>query len=217
MNLYQLKASLVLAVLLCNACRAFKVARNGMFKPLRPSNGARELWIQNSLSYYDTITRGSTEYVRSNPYYLRIAMENYFAREKIKDGKAHHAETIYRRLVDELTPLAEDECHLSSLAVPTLLLGLLLQREERYNDARSVFEAFSHVLSSTVGHSHDCCCSARVLQAHALFEMKHGEPRKAVKLAKSAIRMDKNLRPVLRWQQFQEAMSLESNPAYGRQ
>lgn len=167
---------------------------------------AKDVWINNSLNYYNRITRGA-EHVQTSPLYLRSAMENYFAREKVKSGQAHHAESIYRRLVDELSrPLQEDdECDFSNLAVPTLLLGLLLQREQRYDDARTVFEGFSHVLL-TSGNSHKCCCSARVLQAHALFEMKQDNQTRAAELIFRAVRMDKSLRPVLRWHQFQRAI-----------
>lgn len=176
---------------------------------LTRSSKHREVWIQNSLSYYNTISRGSTEVVQSNPKFLRNAMENYFALEKVKNGQSHHAETIYRRLLDELTPAEQKEdCCLSSLAIPSLLLGLLLQREERYDDARTVFEAFSNHLLESGDMDHQCSCSARVLQAHALFEMKQRNPQKAVQLILQAVRMDKNIRPVLRWHQFQEAMSM---------
>jgi hypothetical protein len=166
----------------------------------------KDAWINKSLNYYNRITRGA-EHVQTSPLYLRSAMDNYFARDKIKMGKAHHAETIYRRLVDEMSHSLkeEDECGLTSLAVPTLLLGLLLQREKRYEDARTVFEGFLHLLLASES-SHKCCCSARVLQAYALFEMKQENPARAVELILRAVRMDKTLRPVLRWQQFQRAI-----------
>jgi hypothetical protein len=214
-----------------------------------PRNVHREEWIQNSLAYYKTITRGSTyqglfhepkkEY-HEDPTYLRHAMENYFARQKIKDGKADQAESIYRKLLDEYTPLIGDPeaCQLSSVAVPTLLLGLLLQRERRWDDARTVFESFLFVLESTErqlhhgsnngqnddGHDgfhrkspHRCCCSARVLQAFALFEMKQNNPQRAVQLMHKAIRIDRTLRPVLRWKLFQDAMgSMYNQPTRRR-
>jgi hypothetical protein len=197
---YYLLLQLITATVLC--------VRNGASLTTE-----KDIWINNSLNYYNRITRGA-EHVQSSPLYLRSAMENYFARGKIKNGKPHHAETIYRRLVDELSrPLKEEEdCDFSNLAVPTLLLALLLQREERYDDARTVFEGFSHVLL-TSGKSHKCCCSARVLQAHALFEMKQENPTRAVELIFRAVRMDKTLRPVLQWQQFQRAME-ESRPNF---
>ena len=195
-------------LLLVFGCLGYRrTTRVDGFEVIRSSKH-REVWIQNSLSYYNTISRGSTEVVQSNPKFLRNAMENYFALEKVKNGQTHHAETIYRRLVDELTPHEQkEEGCLSSLAIPSLLLGLLLQREERYDDARTVFEAFSRHLVESGEIDRNCSCSARVLQAHALFEMKQSNPQKAVQLILQAARMDKKVRPVLRWHQFQEAMS----------
>mmetsp|Transcript_12322 Transcript_12322/g.34162 ORF Transcript_12322/g.34162 Transcript_12322/m.34162 type:complete len:255 (+) Transcript_12322:297-1061(+) len=164
----------------------------------------REGWIQNSLSYYNRVTRGA-EHVQSSPLYLKSAMDNYFAREKIKNGQNQHAESIYRRLMEEMTDENKhDICDFSSLAVPTLLLGLLLQREGRFDDARTVFEGFSHVLDNAAT-DHQCCCSARVLQAHALFEMKQQNGVRALEIIQRAIGMDDNLSPVLQWKQFQDA------------
>ena len=169
--------------------------------PVHSLSAAKNLWISNSLQYYDRITRGA-EHVQQSPTYLKSAMENYFALEKIRDNKPHHAESIYRRLMEEFNPAS---CDFSNLAVPTLLLGLLLQREERFDDARTVFEGFSHVLDEA-GANHECCCAARVLQAHALFEMKQDNPVRAADLIIRAVRMDRNLRPVLRWKLFRNAV-----------
>ena len=180
-------------------------------------NEARALWIESSLKYYDTITRGGLKAQRTaaDSKYLKLAMENYFAREKIKMGKPHHAETIYRRLMEEMVPASSHgvqeeeraECDFSSLAVPTLLLALLLQREERFEDARTVFEGFVCIYNASGEEHHEtCCCSARVFQAFALFEMKQENSQKAVRLMFRAIRIDKNLRPVLRWRKFQTAL-----------
>ncbi|KAL7580692.1 hypothetical protein ACA910_002200 [Epithemia clementina (nom. ined.)] len=204
--------------------------------PSNYKNEARSIWIESSLKYYATITRGRGGGTNRNSMaaarekmktvdsqYLRLAMENYVAREKIKMGKAHHAETIYRRLMEEILPMDNDKpkrgqaasetCDFSSLAVPTLLLALLLQREERYDDTRSVLEGFCYVydtfhISSQDRHSHHhkCSCCARVFQAYALFEMKQDNPQKALQLLFRAIRMDRNLRPVLKWRQFRLAM-----------
>jgi hypothetical protein len=209
--------------------------------PVHSLSAAKNEWINNSLQYYNRITRGA-EHVQQSPTYLKSAMENYFAREKIKKNKPQHAESIYRRLImDEHTTHhagaiaaavvgdvkegdeLEHECDFSNLAVPTLLLGLLLQREGRFNDARIVFEGFSHVLEEASNannansngnskHIHMCCCSARVLQAHALFEMKQDNPIKSAELIISAVRMDKNLRPVLRWKLFKDAFIQYQSP-----
>jgi hypothetical protein len=173
--------------------------------PVHSLSAAKNQWINNSLQYYNRITRGA-EHVKQSPTFLKSAMENYFALEKVRDNKPHHAESIYRRLMEELNPKNQVEhCDFSNLAVPTLLLGLLLQREERFDDARTVFEGFSHVLDEA-GGEHKCSCAARVFQAHALFEMKQGNSVRAYELILRAVRMDRNLRPVLRWKQFQDAM-----------
>lgn len=179
--------------------------------PVYSLSAAKNEWINSSLNYYNRITRGA-EHVQESPTYLKSAMENYFALEKLRDNKPHHAEFIYRRLMTESHPhnnnnneeIVSDHhrCEYSELAVPTLLLGLLLQREERFEDARLVFEGFSHALEQKSG----CCCCARVLQAHALFEMKQDRPIKAAELIMRAVRMDSNLKPVLRWKRFQIAM-----------
>jgi len=188
--------------------------------PVLSMTAAKNEWINNSLQYYNKVTRGA-EHVQQSPTYLKSAMENYFAREKIRENKPHHAELIYRRLImDEnqqnhhntvaaTTTPEEEECPFSNLAVPTLLLGLLLQKEGRYTDARVVFEGFTHVLQEAEGgvtHT-KCSCCARVLQAHALFEMKQENPIKAAELIIRAVRMDRNLRPVLRWKLFREAIA----------
>jgi len=181
--------------------------------PVHSLSAAKSEWIGNSLQYYNRITRGS-EHVQQSPTYLKSAMENYFALEKIRENKPQHAESIYRRLMDELDPRTNkgiqgtsrvEQCEFSNLAVPTLLLGLLLQREERFDDARTVFEGFSIVMEKE-GVNHKCSCSARVFQAHALFEMKQENPVKAAELILRAVRMDHNLRPVLRWKLFRDAM-----------
>lgn len=49
-----------------------------------------------------------------------------------------------------------------------------------------------------------CSCSAKVLQAYALFEMKRGFSRKSLELLKQAVAMDENLKPVLGWKQFRD-------------
>jgi len=177
--------------------------------PVYSLSTAKNQWISNSLKYYNRVTRGA-EHVQESPTYLKSAMENYFALEKLRQNKPQHAESIYRRLMTEFNPLNKhgelaEICDFSNLAVPTLLLGLLLQREERYEDARAVFDGFSHVLDEA-GPNHECCCAARVLQAHALFEMKQDNPVRAAELIIRAVRMDRNLRPVLQWKLFRNAL-----------
>jgi len=198
------KPLMLLFVALASFFFASKVA------PVHSLSAAKTEWISNSLQYYNSITRGA-EHVQQSPTYLKSAMENYFALEKVRENKPHHAESIYRRLMEEFdtrnapSDIRMEECEFSNLAVPTLLLGLLLQRENRIDDARTVFEGFSHVLDEA-GGEHKCPCTARVLQAHALFEMKQENAVRAAELILRAVRMDHNLRPVLRWKLFRDAI-----------
>jgi len=204
--------------------------------PVHSLSAAKNEWMNNSLRYYRQITRkgapGSSvdatavssssalqqqqqqeQQHQQSPTYLKSAMENYFAREKIKDNKPQHAESIYRKLLKDFSPkVIEEECEFCHLAVPSLLLALLLQREGRIDDARVVFDGFNQVLEQSILQSSSsrkvisCSCSARVLQANALFEMKQSNPIKAAELIIRAVRMDRTLRPVLRWKQFREAL-----------
>jgi hypothetical protein len=98
------------------------------------------------------------------------------------------------------------DCSHSALAVSTLLLALLLQREHRVEDARAVFEDFATAESQF--KDNNCACCARAYQAYALFEMKQGDPIKSSDLIFTAIRINPSLRPVLRWKQFQDAVEL---------
>lgn len=140
-------------------------------------------------------------------------MENYFAIEKIRNNKPQHAEYIFRRLMKEVHPNDskhddEHHCAFSELAVPTLLLGLLLQREERFEETRTVFQGFADAVDgASEGERMECSCCARVLQAYALFEMKQDNPMKATELILKSIRMDRNTRTVLRWKMFRDSLA----------
>lgn len=52
----------------------------------------------------------------------------------------------------------------------------------------------------------ECACSAKVLQAYALFEMKRGNGRKSLEIVEKAVRLDHELKPVLEWKQFRKIM-----------
>ena len=54
-------------------------------------------------------------------------------------------------------------------------------------------------------NQHKCTCSAKVLQAFALFEMKNGHSAKSLEIIQRAVKMDESLRPVLAWKQFRDA------------
>ena len=56
-----------------------------------------------------------------------LAKKHYFALRKIKSGNLHHAEYIYRKIIDELSHEEDGHCDHAKLAVTTLLLALLLQ------------------------------------------------------------------------------------------
>ena len=115
-----------------------------------------------------------------------------------------------------------------------LLLTLLLQRKPNHvKETRAVFVEFFRIVTqdsnqdpaSRHHHHHhhhrrrdrdgsssssfkECTCSAKVLQAFALFEMKQGRVKKAYSLAKMAVEMDPELEPLLRWKQFRVAQEL---------
>lgn len=176
----------------------------------------RQAWIDNSLSYYRKVMRedrrrreGQAIGHETEEYqddFLVLAKKHYFALRKIKDGKPRHAEAIYRRIIGELV---EDEaCDHARLAVTTLLLALLLQRVGTPKEARSVFLNFFRV--AVLDHDEtECACSAKVMQAFALFEMKQGNTRKSLELVRKAIQLDSTLEPVLNWKQFRDVMRLE--------
>jgi hypothetical protein len=76
--------------------------------------------------------------------------------------------------------------------------------------ARSVFLNFFRLvtMSSAAGADNQhapCACSAKVLQAFALFEMKQGNELKSYMIVLKAIELDPELRPVLQWKQFRKA------------
>lgn len=178
-------------------------------------------WINRSVDYYFRVTREKT-YVSSSssnkvidnfiqPYQTKeqteIASRLYFARTKIKSGSPHHAEQIYRKIINEIMSSdPDDHCDHSALAVSTLLLALLLQRMGDIKGTRSVFLNFFRVIQANEGLEEidNCACSAKVLQAFALFEMKRGNSKKSYELVNKAVTMDKSLERVLRWKQFRD-------------
>eukprot|EP00554_Chaetoceros_debilis_P008811 CAMPEP_0194102578 /NCGR_PEP_ID=MMETSP0150-20130528/3180_1 /TAXON_ID=122233 /ORGANISM="Chaetoceros debilis, Strain MM31A-1" /LENGTH=319 /DNA_ID=CAMNT_0038789589 /DNA_START=162 /DNA_END=1121 /DNA_ORIENTATION=- len=206
-------------------------------------------WIERSTHYYMTIMRhekrqalgqlqrghkykiaskSSGELLKSRKSEMIMAQNLYFARNQIKYGRLSHAESIYRKLIDDLmTELEEEEanghvCDHAQLAVSTLLLALLLQRKDQITETRSTFLSFFRIINSA-NESHlmqkgqvvECACSAKVLQAYALFEMKQGHVKKSYQLAKMAVRMDGELQPILNWKLFKDASELHDiRPSY---
>eukprot|EP00527_Entomoneis_sp_CCMP2396_P000641 CAMPEP_0198152468 /NCGR_PEP_ID=MMETSP1443-20131203/59952_1 /TAXON_ID=186043 /ORGANISM="Entomoneis sp., Strain CCMP2396" /LENGTH=113 /DNA_ID=CAMNT_0043818505 /DNA_START=94 /DNA_END=431 /DNA_ORIENTATION=+ len=110
-----------------------------------------------------------------------MANKHYFALRKIKAGKPEHAETIYRRIINDLlleeekhaTIEGKEQCDHAKLAITTLLLALVLQRNGAdAKQTRSVFLKFFRVIA--LSGMEECACSAKVIGAFALFEMKQG-------------------------------------------
>eukprot|EP00559_Dactyliosolen_fragilissimus_P009050 CAMPEP_0184865442 /NCGR_PEP_ID=MMETSP0580-20130426/18124_1 /TAXON_ID=1118495 /ORGANISM="Dactyliosolen fragilissimus" /LENGTH=167 /DNA_ID=CAMNT_0027364655 /DNA_START=283 /DNA_END=786 /DNA_ORIENTATION=- len=129
----------------------------------------------------------------------------YFARYKIKNGDLTHAERIYQRIIDDILS-NDDSCDHANLAVSTLLLALLQQRMGDIKETRKTFLRFFRIIVVQNNDIDECACSAKVLQAFALFEMKQGHRRKSFELVKKAVEMDNQLRPVLQWKQFRDVM-----------
>lgn len=186
------------------------------------ANIVRQQWVEKSVSYYSKVMReerrrkigqsdlslvnlqASSPVSTNQKDFLTLAKKHYFALRKVKDGKHQHAEHIYRRIIDELMDEDED-CDHAKLAVTTLLLALHMQRsKESVKQARSVFVNFFRVVTSADEHE-PCACSAKVLQAFALFEMKQGNELKSYRIILKAIELDPELRPVLKWKQFRDA------------
>ena len=194
-----------------------------------PYQKRKTQWIGQSLNYYNTVmreeerkqkeetqklsssTKSLVEQRRTN---LITAQRLYFARQKIKTGSLHQAERIYRKLIQELMSNDEEElsCHHAQLAVSTLLLSLLLQRQGNIPETRKTFVTFFRIISKKQqeqqkqgAHVEECTCSAKVMQAFALFEMKQGNVKKSYSLARMAVTMDPALAPVLQWKQFRDA------------
>eukprot|EP00957_Ditylum_brightwellii_P077318 5876011-Ditylum_brightwellii.AAC.2 len=181
-------------------------------------NARRKEWIDRSIKYYSTVMREQQRRDeaqarlfrgdKEDRTYVDMATRHYFALRKIKNGELKHAEKIYRKTIDDI--LNEDDgCDHARLAVSTLLLALLMQRMQDVKGTRSVFLNFFRVAVIENGER-DCACSAKVLQAYALFEMKQGHSIKSLELVRRAVQMDEKLKPVLEWKQFRDAKNVFS-------
>jgi hypothetical protein len=177
-----------------------------------------------SLTSEDTGALPSTPTDQHDKEFVGLATKHYYARFLIKMGKWDVAEKIYRRIIDELTAdPSEDNCDHTKLAVSTLLLALHMQRTGDIKATRAVFlNFFRRVAVAKDDHHHHhhnnndvegsgsetvhkCSCSAKVLQAYALFEMKNGLSAKSLEIIQLAVQMDEQLSPVLEWKQFRDA------------
>lgn len=190
-----------------------------------PRDQLRQQWLDNSMSYYSKIMReerrrnmGQISHEKEvSPEYQqdfqRLAQKHWFAIRKVKEGQYQQAEILYRKIIAEI--MAEDDdddgCDHAKLAVTTLLLALHCQRMGDLKKTRSVFLNFFRVVVVTAaansdddeGHS-ECACSAKVLGAFALFEMKQGNAKKSLEIARKAVEFDPALEPVLNWKQFRD-------------
>jgi tetratricopeptide (TPR) repeat protein len=182
----------------------------------------RQEWLDRSIMYYSKVMReerrkqlGQVDSLlsgQSKPEeYEDLAQKHYFALRKIKDGQWNHAESIYRRILNELMDETEHEaCDHAQLAVTTLLLALLTQRMNDPKKTRAVFLQFFRLVVMQEENK-ECACSAKVLQAFALFEMKQGNARKSLEIVHKAIQLDPSLHPVLNWKQFRDVSRREKS------
>lgn len=189
-------------------------------------NQRRHEWIGKSVQYYSTVMRKNMDKDRQeglqqtssaestlsldyddmlDQHFVELATKHYHARFLIKSGKWSSAEKLYRRIIDELA--SDEECDNTKLAVSTLLLALHMQRTGDVKATRAVFLNFFRrvALSEEEEEVHKCKCSAKVLQAFALFEMKNGHSAKSLEIIQRAVQMDEGLSPVLAWKQFRDA------------
>jgi len=181
-------------------------------------NQRRHEWIGKSVQYYSTVMRknsgdkhGTLQETSTSkptlepfdPNFVELATKHYHARFLIKKGKWSSAEKLYRRIINELSE--EEQCDNTKLAVSTLLLALHMQRTGDVKATRAVFLEFFRRVALVDQEEVHCTCSAKVLQAYALFEMKNGHSAKSYEIIQRAVRMDEGLSPVLAWKQFRDA------------
>ena len=181
------------------------------------AEAVRRRWGDKSINYYSKVMREerrrnlgqiSDQALDSEEYHEEFALlakKHYFALRKAKDGQPRHAELIYQKIIQELLSENEEEdCDHAKLAVTTLLLALHVQRSGGDpKKTRSVFLRFFRLVNQ---RSDPCACSAKVLIAFALFEMKQGNSLKSLEIVLKAIKLDPAVRPVLNWKQFRDSM-----------
>lgn len=160
------------------------------------------------MKYYVKVSRLKDEDVPEYIYqeeFVSLAKRHYFAISKVRNGKLHQAEQLYRRIINELLSEDEDECDHSKLAITTLLYALLTKRMNDPKKTRAVFLNFFKLAVLEREEGTECACSAKVLQAYALFEMQQGNSIKSLEIVKKALQFDSSLSPILQWRQFREA------------
>lgn len=188
------------------------------------SEQEKDEFVERSVNYYYKVMRedrrrelgqSPKDYQpQEDEEYVQLAMRHYFAIRKVKDGKLGQAESIYRRIINELSQEEKDgHCDHSKLAVTTLLLALLMQRKGDVMGARHVFREFFRKVVTENDEQTECACSAKVLQAYALMEMNNGLPQKSLHLVQKALEFDPSLSGILRWKQFRDVLEKASQRA----
>jgi len=194
----------------------------------------KKKWYRESAKYYATLRRlhhrevqeklnnynqDSTDIRNGNRHedddddddeFLKVAGLHYFALTKIRNKDFKKAEALYRNFINGAMDQRESHgtCDHASLAVTTLLLALHTQRQYKDNKyeatrkTRAVFLRFFRLVGEDDVKS--CSCSAKVLQAYALFEMKQGLTKKSLDIVRKAVELDESLSPILKWKMFQD-------------
>jgi hypothetical protein len=212
------------AILNCGFTSAFQLSSDIPMSAIN-ADQHRQQWIDRSVVYYSKVMHEerrrnigqiAPEEFASEGYqeeFRTLAKKHYFALRKIKEGQHRHAEVIYRRIIDEIMREEEDgHCDHATLAVTTLLLACHCQRMGDTKKTRSVFlNFFNVVVVNSEDEDMECACSAKVLGAYALFEMKQGNANKSLEIARKAVAFDQSLKPVLSWKQFRDAELRKAN------
>ncbi len=184
------------------------VMRKNKASTSTPSQKQTQIDSTTSISEVATVANDNLIDTEHDKDFIGLATKHYYARFLIKNGKWESAEKLYRRIIADLTS-DDDDCDHTKLAVSTLLLALHMQRTGDIKATRAVFLAFFRRVALAEEEEneelHKCSCSAKVLQAYALFEMKNGHPAKSLEIIRRAVKMDGQLSPVLGWKQFRDA------------
>jgi len=165
-------------------------------------------WISRSIEYYTKIMRhDSVSEAVSTEEQSRTAKKLYHAIQQVRSGKLERAENIYRRTIQDIRRIDQEEgCRNAELATTTLLLALVLQRMNNIPEARRVFHRFFRTAVEKVKEEpHECLCTAKVLGAYSLFEMRFGSIHRSFEIARQAIQFDSSLSKILDWKQFRDA------------
>ncbi|GMH48337.1 hypothetical protein TrVE_jg9369 [Triparma verrucosa] len=178
-----------------------------------------------AIQYYSRILKVEPEVL--TPHQLRKLESSgrkvFLARKAISDERPHQAEKIYVDIIDQNLSRPKEEINLPELAATTLLLALQQQRNNDKKAARSTFNNFFKIATEfysdettirtnpSTDHEHEDCicgcgkgCTARVIQAFALFESKNKLRPKSKFLIKRAIEYDRNLESILKWKMFED-------------